>query len=608
MGWSWFEHRVRGAPPRRSRYGLSSVEDFSRDGNIRIVTHASDVIDASDDLTGASQPTPASPALQPAQQDAESAGDTRRLALRNGVTIATVTAIALGILLLQSLVKGHLTALDEYDDGAYFGASLQLLHGLLPYRNFAFIQPPLVSVWMLPSAAVSLVAGTATALETGRLFIDLVATCNVLMVGLLVRRRPTLQVIVSMAAMAAFPGMVRSAQTVLLEPLLVFGCLAGLLCLFEGERLRRSWLRIVFGGLLFGLAGATKLWAIFPFLAVLVVALRLGRWRWLALVFSGAAGFIGASLPFFLGAQNAFIQQVFVTQAIRNGSGYAIWQRLADLTGFPGLYTLVTTTNKHPTPGTLQAGVLIAVLVALVVVGLLAFSGRARRRIDALEWFALLATVLTAAGLLVAPTYYYHYAGFEAPFIALLYGAVVVRLRARLSQPRVAGTEPSSGESKRRRLPRLVGVFFVTAIPVVLIGTMIEARIDLIETASPQPQVASAVGKALPRHGCVLYTDIAIGILADRYTADKPGCPDVVDYLAQERVLDHGRANGASNARDSATQTRLLAWMKVSIAVVGGDHPGWGAKVRRYLYGHFHEVHRGAGGSYVFVRDGVRRV
>jgi hypothetical protein len=176
------------------------------------VTDASEAIDVSDDLTDASQPTPASPAVEPPRQDAEAAGDARRLALRNGVAIAAVTAMALGIVLLQSLAKGHLTALDEYDDGAYFGASLQLLHGLLPYRDFAFIQPPLETVWMLPSAAVSLFAGTATALETGRLFIDLVATCNVLMVGLLVRRRPTLQVLVSMAAMAAFPGMVRSAR------------------------------------------------------------------------------------------------------------------------------------------------------------------------------------------------------------------------------------------------------------------------------------------------------------------------------------------------------------------------------------------------------------
>jgi hypothetical protein len=568
------------------------------------VTDVSEAIDVSDDLTDASQPTPANPAVEPPRLDAEGAGDARRLTLRNGITIAAVTAVALGILLLQSLAKGHLTALDEYDDGAYFGASLQLLHGLLPYRDFAFIQPPLETVWMLPSAAVSLFAGTATALETGRLFIDLVATCNVLMVGLLVRRRPTLQVLVSMAAMAAFPGMVRSAQTVLLEPLLVFGCLAGLLCLFEGERLSRSWLRLLCGGLLFGLAGATKLWAIFPFLAVLVVALRLGRGRWLTLVLGGAAGFVGASLPFFLGAKHAFIQQVFVTQAIRNGSGYTMWQRLADLTGFPGLYTLVTTTKKHSTtPGTLPAAVLIAVLVLLVLLCLLAFSGRARRRLDALEWFALLATGFTVAGLLVSPTYYYHYAGFEAPFIALLYGTIVVRLRTRISPPRVAGAEPSSTDSKPRRLTRLVGVFFVTAIPVVLIGTMVEARIDLIETASPQPQIAAAVGNAIPRHGCVLYTDIATGILADRYTADKPGCPDVVDYLAQERVLDHGRANGPSTAHDAATQARLLAWMKVSVAVVGASDPGWGPRVKRYLYGHFHEVQHGAGGARVFVRN-----
>jgi 4-amino-4-deoxy-L-arabinose transferase-like glycosyltransferase len=509
----------------------------------------------------------------------------RRLARSNAAAIAAMAAVALAILLLQSLLYGHLSGLDEYDDGAYFGASLQLLHGILPYGTSAFVQPPMLTVWFLPAAAVSLIASSAASFETARILTDVVAVANVVMVGLLVRHRPTLQVLVSAGAMAAFPGTIRSAQTVFIEPLLVCLCLAGLLLLFDRGELSTSPWRMYSGGALFGVAGATKLWAIFPFLAVLVAAWTLGPRVCLRLIAAGLAGFIVCCLPFFLAAPNAFIHDVFVTQAIRTGGGgYSSLERVADLTGLPSLYSAASSATT--------GGVVLiaAVLGALLAACVLAFAVSPRRRLVPLERFVLAAAVLTGAGLFVAPEYYYHYGGFEAPFIALLYGIVVNRLR-------------ESASSIRRSAVKAVGVAVTVTIPSVLFCAMVLHRVETITSAPPATQVAEVVGDAIPARGCVLYTDPAVGILANRFTADTRGCSRIVDYLGEERVLANGADQSRSDRDAAALQAKLLAAVRTSVALVISSDPAWGRSVAGYARTHFHLVRGRTDGLEVYVRD-----
>ena len=136
----------------------------------------------------------------------------------NWAVIIVIAVAAASVLALQAFLHGHFSALDEYDDGVYFGASIELFHGLLPYRDFAFIQPPMITLWMLPFAAVSSVTGTAVAMEAARFFVDLVSVTNVVLVGVLVRRRTTIQVVAATGLMAFSQGTIRSSQTILLEP------------------------------------------------------------------------------------------------------------------------------------------------------------------------------------------------------------------------------------------------------------------------------------------------------------------------------------------------------------------------------------------------------
>ena len=80
------------------------------------------------------------------------------------VAIAAAVVLALGLRLLLLSRPGYLTGVTEYDDGPYFGSAVDLLHGVLPYRDFIFVQPPGITLLMLPAAALAKVTGTATAM------------------------------------------------------------------------------------------------------------------------------------------------------------------------------------------------------------------------------------------------------------------------------------------------------------------------------------------------------------------------------------------------------------------------------------------------------------
>jgi alpha-1,2-mannosyltransferase len=514
--------------------------------------------------------------------------DQARRARRNMTVIAAVAAATLGVLLLQSLLHGHLSGHDEYDDGVYFGSSLQLIHGIMPYRDFILIQPPMISVILLPFAALSFLTGTAHAFETARIFIDLAATANVVLAGLLVRRRPTLQVVVSTGFMAVYPATIGSAQTVLLEPPLVLFCLAGLLCLFDGDRITTSRRRLLACGALFGVAGAIKLWAALPLLAAVCVAWRSGPAARRRLAGGAAAGFGGCTLPFIIGSPGGFFRQVFVTQAVRNGGGYPPAERLADLTGLPGLYTFVST---HPAGGPHVLAVVTVILAALcsAALCLAAFTGPGRTPASPLDLFALLATALAVAALLSSPTYFYHYAGFAAPFIALLYGTVAVRLRDRF------------------RVRRAVALA-ATAVPLILICAMLGRSVNAIVTAGPATQVDGAFASEILGHGCVLSLDTSLTVLDNRFTGDVRGCPQVVDWLGQERVLDHGLAQTPSDVANAAVQAAFMRWVTASDTVIVPEtNPGWDPAIVRYMSSNFRLEAQRAHGFYVFVRSPAPR-
>src|SRR5207253_1561347 len=91
-------------------------------------------------------------------------------------------AIALGsytLALPRGLTGVHgLLNRNGYDDGVYLGTALRLVHGHLPYRDYAFVHPPGITLLMTPIALLGRVIGSRDALAIARIVTVLVAGVN----------------------------------------------------------------------------------------------------------------------------------------------------------------------------------------------------------------------------------------------------------------------------------------------------------------------------------------------------------------------------------------------------------------------------------------------
>jgi hypothetical protein len=447
----------------------------------------------------------------------------------------------------------------------------------------------MITVWMFPFAALSTLTGTAIAMEAGRFFVDLVTLTNVVLVGALVRRRPTFQVVIATAAMAFAQGSIRVSQTILLEPFVVLACLIAFLFLMEGEGVTSSSRRLWWCGMFFGIAGATKVWAVFPLVAALIVLAPVGLRAQRKVVAGAGLGFVACSLPFLIGAPISFFKQVVVTQAIRNTGGFTPLARVADLTQIPGLSSSI---ERHSGLG---APLLALVLFFGFCALLICWTDRHRSAWSALERLSAWGALLAGVGLLISPTYYYHYSGFMAPFVALVLSSVAGRVREPL---RMALTRTTLS-ARSPLLPTLLGwIATATAIALVL-GTLITVVVDL----PVAPQVSDAVSDAIPGHGCVLYANPTLALLDNRFTSDVSGCPDVIDWLGQERVLDNGLATAPSDSHDTHLQTMMSRWIDSSDAVVlESSDLGLDSANERYLRSHFAQEVDIPRGLRIFVR------
>jgi hypothetical protein len=212
------------------------------------------------------------------------------------VVIVITTTLALALRLYQLSRPGYLLGLTEYDDGPYFGSAVRLTHGVLPYRNFVLVQPPGITLLMMPAALLAKITGTAWGMAAGRLLTTLASAAGVVLLGLLVRHRGVFATLVASGILAVFPSSIAAAHTVLVEAWLVLFCLLGAVAVFDRDRLagRR---RLIWGGVAFGFAGAVEPWAIVP--VVVVIVLCLPRVRGAAVFAAGvAAGFLVPVLPF----------------------------------------------------------------------------------------------------------------------------------------------------------------------------------------------------------------------------------------------------------------------------------------------------------------------
>jgi hypothetical protein len=470
-----------------------------------------------------------------------------------GLVIVLATALALGLRLFTLTRPGFLTGVSEYDDGVYLGAAIRLTQGALPYRDFAFVQPPGMLLLMTPAALVARLTTTTAAIAFTRVLTVLASTACVPLAGHLVRYRGALVTAVTCGILAVYPDDIAAAHTLLLEPWMNLCCLLAANAAFRRGRLARPD-RLAWAGAALGVAGAVKFWAAVPALIMLAACLIVAdqRARRTGAYLAGlAAGFVLPVAPFALAAPAAFVRSTLLAQASRVGTVVPLSLRLAHVTGLidvmntDGKLSLLAGSRSLFSSSvvaglsTAGAGWLPFAVTAIGVAAIAAGYGWSRRRPSHLEWFSLATLVLATVLILSYSAFFYHYPAFVAPWLALTAGGAA------------AGLGPGLAGRPRFRQALLAAFAVVLAAMAV---------VQVAEVAPASVTSSAATGRLIPEGACVVTDETSVTISAGRFAAVGPGCSDVIDALATTLVLSHGVSVQAGAAKSAAV---VAAWRAI---------------------------------------------
>ena len=496
------------------------------------------------------------------QADRQAMGRASRLTPVN-LVIAAVTVLGLGLRLFYLTRPGYLLGVTEYDDGSYFGSAVRLVHGVLPYRDFVFVQPPGITLLMTPVALLSKVIGTDAGLAVARVLTMLAGAAGVTLAGLLVRHRGALAALLACGVVAVYPDSVSSAHTLLVEPWLVLFCLAGAVAVFDGDQFTSSRRRLIWGGVAFGFAGVIEAWAIVPVLVIAVLSVRLPR-RTAAYLGGVAAGFLIPVLPFAaLGPRNFYDSVITAQVGGRvNAVRMPLWYRLRQMSGFA----------NEPHMRHLYIAGMLALIVAFVLAACAIALLISRRLPPPVEWFAY-ASAAAVAGIFLWPAqFHYHFSGFLAPFLGLSVALSASRLLAAIAgRPgslagagRPDGDGPGSAEpgadgaaagvlagARRRAQAGRVLSWSAAGLAVagLAAGTWNQAAFE--SKLKPVASVAmmAAGQRIIPPGSCVLADNVAYTVTANRFVSSVPGCPTIDDGTGANYALSKGRSTATGAGR-----------------------------------------------------------
>lgn len=429
-----------------------------------------------------------------------------------------IIAVAVGLLAfgvyLWQLSDPEL--ISFYDTGVYTAAAVHFVSGALPYKDFTFVNPPGIVLLLSPIGFVARIFGSHDGLIVGRIFTSLATALNASLLAWLVRHRGRVAMIIAGVGLALLPVTFFVSSDVKLDPYSIFFVLLGSIVVFsqhsdEGNASSRT---LVIGGILFGAAAVVKLWAFFPFLALLICLVPRYRRRALLFVSGAAAGFIVPCLPFFVAAPGNFVSQVFTVQ---------LHQKI-DPALSPGvLYRLVAISGTQGTsiaPTYRGAEIIFAAFVIII-----AFAFIRRFHDQTVDVFLVLALVITACGLLAAPAFQTYYGYYEAPFLV---GVVAVSL-SRLASP-------LQGAMRKVQPPhviRLLASGFATlagaALIVALTSYVTAFYINYASSNGMYGPSLSVIDELVPPGACVVYDFAIYGVYTNRLESNDSQCPSVVD-------------------------------------------------------------------------------
>ncbi len=404
-----------------------------------------------------------------------------------------------------------------YDSGVYLAASIRLISGALPYRDFVFVQPPGIVMLLSPAGVVSRIFGSHDGLIVARVMTSFVSALNVSLLCLLVRHRGRAPMLIAGLGLAFIPIASDISSALFLEQYVVFFVLLGALAVFSpwASRSRMATRPLVLGGALFGFAGLVKIWAFFPFLAMVICLAVAHRRRVLVFVGAAVATFSAIALPFILAAPDNFLHEVLIAQLTRKpyvGDNVGVLMRLVGMTGLA---------LTQFAPSAFGALVIFLALICLVA---LAYTRRVSP--NTTDLFILLAAAFAMWGILAGPVFYPHYAAFVVPFLVALVAISIGRVRESTG-PLTYGLRMS--RSIRTFVWRALAAGFVA----LLVGLIMWTTIFYSSVGGESSNYASLnkIPRFIPADACVIYDNVGYGILENRFFSSDPSCPDVVDPI-----------------------------------------------------------------------------
>jgi hypothetical protein len=427
---------------------------------------------------------------------------------RAGVALAA----GLGALIaVAPLVQGEIPS--PGDDSVYYSAAASLLHGKLPYLDYAFLHPPGVALVLSPFAAIGYLANHRTGFEVAHWFFALVVTpLNVLLVATLARRwkGAPAGVLAALFLVALTQTAVWGAR--LMEGTLSFLCLAGAWVLL-GKRPAGNTSRVFIGGVLLGAACSVKVWA---GLFVVAALLLPDVWRSARRISALLAGWSAAMLvllgPFVALAPADFVDQVIATQVRRPAAGIdSLAERIVRIYAY-GPLGLGASSHRWAEP--------VAVLLVVVAAGVITW---ALREGSPSGRFWATVSGLTTVMFLVGPVFFKQYPTFAGPPLSILFAAASVAL---------------VGVARQRAVTRFVVVGGLTLL---LAGSLIRILRDVVPTGVHPALASSSWSVPVPQHACVnaevpwplLYTDRLPPVAPARYWAVDPAGGALADALSR---------------------------------------------------------------------------
>ena len=530
-----------------------------------------------------------------------------------GLVMLAATGVALAIRLYLLTRLRYLTGITEYDDGVYLGGAVSLVSGTLPYHGFALVQPPGILLLMAPAALLAKVSAVTSAMAAARLLTVGASAACVALLGSLVRHRGAFVTLVACGILAVYPDDIMAAHTLLLEPWMNLLVLAGARLAFREGRLATPR-RLALAGVLFGLAGAVKYWAVLPALGLLAVCLLAGpengpgtvrgpsrgpgvgaRQRWnRSVTFAGGvvAGFAVPVLPFAAPWPGLFVRSTLLDQAARAGSAVPESLRLAHLTGLADLLNDAGRLTASGNEGSLFARgdvtaaatwatdwlpvLLAVVLAALTGAGYIVGAARAARvpRMDPTAEAgrtsaraartSARAAVSTLGG--PGPLEWYALGTLACTVAAVLaYSAFFYHYPdfaapwLAISAGYAAGALAARGPRAAARGPRAAARQERrprTGLPTwVAVAFIVVAGFQAWELSGQHAPDVQADAALIPPGACVVSDEISLAIAANRFTAGSGGCPDVLDSLATTL----GAGNGVSVQGGAKGLPRVVA-------------------------------------------------